>query len=81
MGAWYESFTLIECMHVIHRLTNDFHQIYQLYDWGHDQSLMIRPEADDDDSSCECCLPPNPSFLPQCRQELQANTLFSLRKS
>ncbi|KAM0718537.1 hypothetical protein Q7P37_005607 [Cladosporium fusiforme] len=24
---------------------------YQLYDWGHDQSLMIRPEDDDKDDS------------------------------
>lgn len=35
-----------------------FVQRYQLYDWGHDQSLMIRPEDDDKDDSCEHALVP-----------------------
>lgn len=53
MGVWYGclTFTLHYCTHGI---TNRYvFQKYQLYDWGHDQSLMIRPEDEDADKSCK----------------------------
>lgn len=29
-------------------------QHYNLYDWGHDQSLLVSPEASDAPDDCEC---------------------------